>query len=94
MRKDGELNQGYSNWDDEKRSDSESSLTIEVGGLPVKIDVNMKKKKAQRLLIISCLSNCMKAVVLNYEEEGASRASLGEYEEICFKCKVWDVCSY
>ena len=45
MRKDGELNQGYSNWDDEKRSDSESSLTIEVGGLPVKIDVNMKKRK-------------------------------------------------
>lgn len=45
MRKDGELNWGYSNWDNEKRSDSESSLTIEVGGLPAKIDVNMKERK-------------------------------------------------
>lgn len=36
----------------------------------------------------------MKAVVLNYEEEGAIRASLSEYEAITFKCKAWDVCSY
>lgn len=45
MRKDGKLNQGYSTWDDEKQSDSESSLTIEVGGLPAKTDVNMKERK-------------------------------------------------
>lgn len=36
----------------------------------------------------------MKAVVLNCEEEGAIRARLSEYEEITFKCKAWDVCSY
>ena len=36
----------------------------------------------------------MKAVVLNYEEEGESRASLGKYGVISFKCKAWDVCTY
>lgn len=70
MRKNGKLNQGSSSWDDEKWSDSKSSLTIEIRGLPSKTDMGCERKKNQRLLISFCLSNCMKAVLLNYEEEG------------------------
>lgn len=43
---------------------------IEIRGLPSQIDVVCERKKNQRLLISFCLSNCMKAVLLNYEEEG------------------------